>query len=363
MDMNKSDLPVEIRPQPVATVRPAMFWLALVVGLMVVLAAGAFGLSSWLGVMLQPVASATATQQVVEIPQGATTAGVADMLVDQGLIKNSLVFRGLARYHQLDGKLKAGEYVLSPAMAPAEIIATLTEGKVTQYVFTIPEGYTVQQIANLLGEKGYAQPEVFLQEAAQGDFDFTFIKGLKKGTGRLEGYLFPDTYHIQKGMSEKAIITMMLKRFAQEITPDYQAKAQAQGLTLHQAVTLASIVEREAAKDSERSKVAAVFLNRLKTKMKLESCATVQYAIGEHKERLLYRDLRVESPYNTYKYLGLPQGPISAPGRASLLAVVNPAPVDFLFFVVSVDGQHAFSKTLAEHNRNKAKYVARFKTQ
>lgn len=363
MNMNETNQPVEIRQHPQVSVRPATFWIAILVGLIGILAVGAFGLYSWLSVMLQPVAPGKSTQQVVEIPQGATTAQVANLLVEKDLVKNSLVFKGLARYHQLDGKLKAGEYVLSPDMTPGEIIANLTKGKVTQYTFTIPEGYTVQQIASVLGQKGYGRPEVFVQEAEQGDFDFFFINGLKKGPGRLEGYLFPDTYQIPKGMSEKAIINMMLKRFAQEITPDYQAKAQAQGLTLHQAVTLASVVEREAAKDSERSKVAAVFLNRLKVKMKLESCATVQYALGEHKERLLYKDLQVESPYNTYKYPGLPQGPIAVPGRASLQAVVNPAPVDFLFFVVSEDGQHAFSKTLAEHNKNKAKYVARFKTQ
>lgn len=174
---------------------------------------------------------------------------------------------------------------------------------------------------------------------------------------RLEGYLFPDTYKVTATTTEREIIDMMLARFAREATPEFRQKAQKLGLTLHQAVILASIVEREAKVDKERPKVAAVFLNRMKKGWKLESCATVQYALGQPKARLLNKDLQIDSPYNTYKYSGLPPTPIASPGRASLQAAVNPANVDYLFFVVSQDGRHVFSRTLAEHNRAKAKYI------
>lgn len=363
MTTNNQDLPVEIRQQPVPPTDRTTLWMSMVLGVLVVMGVGAYGAYSWLQSMLQPVVPNSTEQIVLQIPQGSSTGQVANLLYQKHLIKQVQVFKGLARYHKLDGQLKAGEYILSPGWTPAQIIATLTSGKVTQYTFTVPEGYTLKQIAELLEQKGYVKKADFLQQAAQGDFNFEFVKALPKTPDRLEGYLFPDTYHIEKGASSADIINVMLKRFSQEITPEFISRAQAQGLSVPQAVTLASIVEREAARDSERPKVAAVFFNRLKQNMKLESCATVQYALGEHKERLLYKDLAIDSPYNTYKYRGLPIGPIASPGRASLQAVINPAPVDYLFFVVSVDGEHAFSKTLEEHNKNKAKYVARFKTQ
>lgn len=300
---------------------------------------------------------------VVSIPKGSTTAQVAHILRKKGLIQSEFVFRQYAKFSGYAPKLKAGEYKISPSLDLKGILALLSKGSVVSYSFTIPEGYNVKQIDEVLKEKGYVDSQRFLDLVLHGgDLDVAFLKNTPVNQVGLEGYLFPDTYKVTKDMTEEQIIKMMLDVFQEKIGKDYTKKAAAQGLTLHQAVTLASIVEREASKDSERPKVAAVFLNRLKLGMKLESCATVQYALGTQKERLLYKDLEIDSPYNTYKIQGLPIGPIASPSLASLMAVINPAPIDDLYFVVSKDGKHIFSKTLNEHIRAKQRYIARFQT-
>lgn len=312
--------------------------------------------------MLQPVDLQNPQTKTINIPAGASSQKIGDILAGSGLIRSQLVFRIYSKYAGLAGKLQAGDYSLDTGMSVPEIIERISGGEVDTITYTIPEGFNLKQITDTLADKGLVDRTKFTELLARGNFKYDFLQGLPQGENRLEGYLFPDTYRINKGTSEEEIIGIMLARFAREMTPEFRQKAAAIGLTPHQAVTLASIIEREAAKDEERPKVAAVFLNRIKKGMKLESCATVQYALGTNKTRLLYKDLQISSPYNTYKYTGLPPGPIAAPGRASLLAAVNPANVDYLFFVVSEDGQHAFSKTLAEHNRKKAQYINRFKT-
>jgi UPF0755 protein len=174
----------------------------------------------------------------------------------------------------------------------------------------------------------------------------------------MEGYLFPDTYHIGSRTTEEEIIKMMLKRFNDELVKlDYVEKITLPGLSLHNAVTLASLVEREAREDSERPVIAGVIMNRLNRGMKLQIDATVLYALGGHKEKVYYKDLEVDSPYNTYLYYGLPPGPIAFPGEASLKAAIEPAITDYLYYVAKPDGSHAFARTLAEHNNNKAKYT------
>ncbi|ADG82745.1 aminodeoxychorismate lyase [Thermincola potens JR] len=306
---------------------------------------------------LKPVASDHGAEIKLTVPTGATTGQIADLLKEKGLIKNSFIFRVYARLHRFDGKLKAGNYTLNTSMSLPQIMSKITGGSVEYITFTIPEGFNIRQIADRLAAKNLINKEVFFDLVANGDFDYDFLNGLPNNEKRLEGYLFPDTYKVTATTTEREIIDMMLARFAREATPEFRQKAQKLGLTLHQAVILASIVEREAKVDKERPKVAAVFLNRMKKGWKLESCATVQYALGQPKARLLNKDLQIDSPYNTYKYSGLPPTPIASPGRASLQAAVNPANVDYLFFVVSQDGRHVFSRTLAEHNRAKAKYI------
>lgn len=340
---------------------PSLVYLA--VGLAGALVLVIIGGLIYFGSLLEPLEPASVKQIEVKIPQGSTTVGVARLLEREGIVQSSLGFSVYTRWSGRDSTLRAGEYLLSPGMSVREILDKLASGAVEIQTFTIPEGYTIRQMAELLNAKGYGDRDRFIEAVGGVQLSYDYLPSPDSGEltpeARLEGYLFPATYKITKGTPEEQIVRMMAKRFDREITPEFRKKAKALGLTVNQAVTLASIVEREAKRDSERPMVAAVFLNRIRLGMKLESCATVQYALGETKERLLYKDLQVDSPYNTYKIAGLPPGPIASPGHASLQAAVNPAKVDYLYFVVSESGHHAFSRTLAEHNRNKQKYLAR----
>lgn len=295
---------------------------------------------------------------VVEVTPDSSTYDIGRMLEKNGLIKNAFVFSVYARLKGLDGELKAGEYSLSSTMSVPKIVEKMVRGMPVMYTFTVPEGYTVEQVADMLAEKGFADRDKFLQEVEKGSFDYPFLNDLPKGPSRLEGYLFPDTYRVSKGCSEYTLIDLMLSRFNEEINRlNYKAKAQKLGLTLHEAVTIASMIEEEALKDDERALISGIIYNRLHKDMLLQVDATVLYALGEHKPVVYYEDLEVDSPYNTYKRKGLPPGPISSPGRASLIAAVKPARTDYLYYVAKPDGSHAFARTLKEHNANKRKYL------
>ena len=307
--------------------------------------------------LLAPVAGdGTGNPVRVVIPSGATGGTIARILAEEGLIKNELFFRYLVRWEGAEAKLKAGEYELSPAMAPKEIIDRLVQGDIVQdYVrVTIPEGYTVPQIADLLAEKGLIDRGRFLQLVQEGAFDFDFIGEIPDGVDyRLEGYLFPDTYYFTPEAGEEAVIDRMLQRFADVINPEIRERARELGMSLHELITLASIVEREARLPEERPIIAGVFHRRLQLGWKLESCATIQYILGEPKERLLTEDTRIPSPYNTYLHTGLPPGPIAAPGEAAIRATAYPEDTEYLFFCADKDGSHIFSRTLEEHNQAK----------
>lgn len=321
----------------------------------------AFGYYSFTQLLRPAAGSENPSEKRVTVPNGASSQQIGKIMADQGLIQSGLAFRIYVKSKGLEDKLQAGEYVFNTGQSTQEIARKIARGETLDISFTIPEGYTLKQIADKLEESGFIDKTRFMDLAANEDFDYDFIKGLPKGPNRLEGYLYPDTYKVTTKTNEKQILQMMLARFQREITPEFREKLAKQGITLHQAVILASIVEREAKKDDERPKVAAVFLNRIKKGWKLESCATVQYALGTNKTRLLTKDLQVESPYNTYLNKGLPTGPIASPGKPSLQAVANPAKNDYMFFVVYEDGKHVFSRTLIEHNRAKAAYLNRLK--
>lgn len=312
--------------------------------------------------LLKPAAGSVSPQTIViTVPAGANSAKIAELMARQGLIRSQAAFRFYVAAHKLDSRLQAGEYNLNTGLSTPEIASRLAIGETASYTFTIPEGFTFAQIVDRLAERKLIDREEFMDLAAHGQFNYNFLQGLPEGPQRLEGYLFPDTYQITPKTTEEQIINMMLARFTREITPEFRAAAAQQGLTVNQAVILASVIEREAQKDEERPKVAAVFMNRLKKGWKLESCATVQYALGKPKARLFDKDLQIDSPYNTYRYKGLPPGPIASPGGPSLKAAVNPAKVNYMFFVVFEDGQHIFSRTLQEHNKAKAAYLRRLK--
>jgi len=310
-------------------------------------------------ILLMPVApQSQASDVVVTIPLQATAGQVGQILKQNKLVRSSLIFSLYARYKGMDGQIKAGEHKLNNGFSTPEILLALVDGRLTVQSFTIPEGFTTAQIADLLASKGLIDRERFFWSVANENYNYPFIRELPKNERRLEGYLFPDTYQVVRGSSESFIIDMMLKRFEKEIDDlDYLTLAQEAGLTLHQAVTVASMVEREAKFDEEKPLIAGVIYNRLARSMLLQVDATVQYALGTHKPKIYYKDLEVDSPYNTYRVHGLPPGPIAAPGKSSLLAAVKPAANGYLYYVARPDGSHAFASTLAEHNMNKERYL------
>lgn len=334
----------------------------LTIALVLLLSGGAAAAYfQYLNLLTPAAGSGSPANIVITVPAGANFAKIAELMAEQGLVRSPVAFRLYVAAHKLDNRLQAGEYSLNTGLSTPEIAYRLAKGETASLTFTIPEGFTFAQIVDRLAERKLIDREKFLDLAAHGQFNYSFLQGLPEGPQRLEGYLFPDTYQITPKTTEEEIINMMLARFAREITPEFRAAAAQHGLTLNQAVILASIIEREAQKDEERPKVAAVFMNRLKKGWKLESCATVQYALGKPKARLFDKDLQVDSPYNTYRYKGLPPGPIASPGGPSLKAAVNPAQVNYMFFVVFEDGKHIFSRTLQEHNKAKAAYLKRLK--
>lgn len=326
---------------------------------MAALALIALLLALYFNTLLTPVNPAEKDKKVVvSIPPNSSCSYIAGKLHDAGLARGPEVFNLYARYKGIAGKLKPGEYVFNPGQSLVEIGDMLVAGPRDIIPFTMPEGYNLNQLTEMLGGKGLIDPERFNRALARGNFDYPFMAGLPAGERRLEGYLFPDTYHISSKTTEEEIIDFMLQRFNEELVKlNYPAKTKEMGLTLHGAVTIASMVEREARVDAERPLIAGVIMNRLGRNMPLQIDATVQYALGGHREKIYYKDLEVDSPYNTYRYPGLPPGPIASPGGASLQAVIKPAKTDYLYYVAKPDGSHAFSKTLAEHNANKAKYI------
>jgi UPF0755 protein len=235
-------------------------------------------------------------------------------------------------------------------MPPRQIAAKMALGETAQGVVTVPEGYTVRQIARRLAEHHLVDEAQFLALAQTGGRSF-HLRGWTPPDDNLEGYLFPDTYTVPKGASARDVLQIMLENFARRVVVPYGAAADRFPGGLPAAVTLASLVEREAEVDADRPLIAAVYRNRLKAGMRLQCDATVQYALPEHKARLFYADLRVDSPYNTYQHAGLPPTPIANPGLPSIEAALHPARVDYLYYVAGPGGRHIFSRTLAGHNQ------------
>lgn len=277
----------------------------------------------------------------IEIASGMGTATIGEVLEDNGIIKDALIFKLKSRLKGYDGKYQAGTFVLSPAMSMDEIMIALMEGKKETVRFTIPEGYTIQQTAKKLSNEGFIDEEAFKYQLKNGDFSYQFLAGVGEGDDRLEGFLFPDTYEIFKDATEKDIINKMLSGFDAVFTDAHYRKAKEMGLSVKEVVTIASLIEEETKIDDERTLVSSVIYNRLDINMKLRFCSTVLYALGEQKPRLLYSDLEIDSPYNTYQNEGLPPGPISSPGKACINAALYPANTDYLFFVLKNDGSGA----------------------
>lgn len=299
----------------------------------------------------------TAKYVSLTIAEGATTAQVAQELEDKNIIRSALVFKYLAQSMNAETALLPGKYSVSPHLSPKEIITLITSPQTPKTVkVTIPEGYTVKQIIKTLVQKGLGSTDELQKVVTSDTFSYDFLKGAPAGEHRLEGYLFPDTYLIEPKTSAHEIIGMMLKRFAQELTPENEQLLKSEKLSVNQWVTIASMVEREAVKANERPTIASVIFNRLKINMPLQIDATIQFLLPESKLKLTYDDLKIKSPYNTYLNLGLPPGPIASPGDASLQAVLHPDKTEYLYYVAKGDGSHVFAKTYSEQLKNEAKY-------
>ncbi|SHH60504.1 endolytic transglycosylase MltG [Sporanaerobacter acetigenes] len=302
---------------------------------------------------LESVSSENPVDIDIDIPMGSSTARIAGILKREGLIKDKNVFRYVVKNLGLDGKLKAGEYTLNTGMDVSQIIENLSMGGENKNIvkFTIPEGFELKQIGSRLAEMNLVDEKKFMaltKNARKYGDKYPFLKAVPKEQS-LEGYLFPATYTVKIDSTEEEIIEKMLDKFEEVYEDDIKDNLTNNELSLNEMVTLASIVEREAKVDEERDIISAVFYNRIKKGMLLESCATVQYALGERKEKLTYNDLKINSIYNTYTHKGLPPGPIASPGLKSLQAAMHPADVDYLFFVSNGDGTHTFSTNYKDH--------------
>jgi UPF0755 protein len=307
----------------------------------------------------EPYRGYDGAEQFVEVPAGAGSRSIGDRLVAAGVVRDALSFR-LGLYLSGEGRrLQAGEYRFDRAMTPMEVIDKLSRGDVYLVTITFPEGLTVAEMARIFEAQKLGSAADFVKAAA----DASAIKALDPQATDLEGYLFPETYPIPRNTPASRLIKQMTDRFERVMSPDLRRAAEAQGLTVRQAVTLASIVEKEASRQDERPVVAAVYANRLRIGMPLQADPTVIFALqrsGQYTGNLRRDDLQLDSPYNTYRYPGLPPGPIASPGRAAIEAALKPAAVDYLYFVSRNDGSHEFARTLDEHNRNVQKWQVQY---
>ncbi len=284
----------------------------------------------------------------VLIPKGVSFREAADSLHAHGLVRSPALFRKYAALMKRDRTIRYGRYIIARGASWNAILTALEQGRGIVFRVVVPEGWAVWDIVPEVATK-LSVPEDSV-EAAVRDTSLLRRVGAPRGTRTLEGYLFPDTYDFPDGATARQAIELMVQRFERVWKPEWTARATELKLTRHQVVTLASIVEKEVRRGSERPTVSAVYHNRLKIGQALQADPTVQYALGRRRPgRVLYRDLRVNSPYNTYRRVGLPPGPIASPGAASLEAALYPADVTYRYFVAHPDGHHEFRNTYAEH--------------
>jgi len=289
------------------------------------------------------------TPRMIIVEKGMTLHQVAYNLQKEGLINNTFLFSLLAKVIGLERNIKAGRYSFSKPPSILQIIWSLKRGGALAINLTIPEGLRATEIAILLEKKLSIDKEEFLKLIE----DTSLCRKYNIQAENLEGYLFPDTYNFYWEMEPREVIELMLKRFREIFNQSWEVRSRELGYSILEILTLSSIIEKEAKLDIERPYISAVFHNRLKYNRPLESCATVEYALPERKERLSLNDLNISSSYNTYIHLGLPPGPICNPGRKSIEAALYPAKVDYLYFVSKGDGSHIFSRTSSEHLKAK----------
>ncbi len=286
------------------------------------------------------------SEQLIEIASGASFREVSELLAREGLITSEFSFRLLGKLTGQETQIKPGEYHLHRAMKPETLLNTLVKGDVLQYQVVIPEGMSLKEISQILERAGLGKAETYDKMGR----DPQIIQAFGFGGDSLEGFLFPETYHFTKQIPPAQIIKRIANQFLRVYDDSYKKQATRMGMTQREVVTLASIIEKETAVPAERTIVSAVFHNRLKKKMRLQSDPTVIFSLDNFDGNLTRKDLRHASPYNTYYVKGLPPGPIASPGKGAIYAALYPADVDYLYFVSKKNGTHYFSFTLKEHN-------------
>ena len=331
-----------------------ILWLVALVVLAAAAAAGVLYVR-----INQPYRGYQVAGQVVEIPQGSGSLAIGERLISAGVVRDMTTYR-IALY--MSGRardLQAGEYRFERQMTPFEVIDKIARGDVVVITVTFPEGLSIADMARIYESQGLGKAADFTAAARDPDP----IREIDPAATDLEGYLFPDTYPLSRRTDAAQLVRVMVARFLHAFPADLRQKAAERNLTIRQTVTLASIVEKETGRADERPTVAAVYANRLRIGMPLQCDPTVIYALQRARKytgNLKREDLAFDSPYNTYRYPGLPPGPIASPGRAALEAAVNPAAVEYVYFVSRNDGSHAFAKTLDEHNRNVHKFQVQY---
>jgi len=328
--------------------------------LIVVLALAAAGGAWWLRQrLITPYRGFSGEDVFVELAPGTSVAAIGSRLAEAGAVPDALTFRVAARLSGAERRLQAGEYRFADPATPFQVIERLAAGDVFRRSVTFPEGLTIREMAGVYERSGLGTAGEFERAATTGNRAQPF----DPDASSLEGYLFPDTYALTRRVDAGGLIDLMVAGFLRAFDEGLRARAVASGLTVREAVTLASLVEKETAQTSERPVIAAVYRNRLRRGIPLQCDPTVIYALmraGRWNGNLTRVDLQFDSAYNTYRYGGLPPGPIASPGRAALEAAVSPADVPYLYFVSRNDGSHVFATTLTEHNRNVENWQKRY---
>ncbi|MDR3208104.1 MAG: endolytic transglycosylase MltG [Oscillospiraceae bacterium] len=294
-------------------------------------------------------------QVTVEVPEGATISEITAILQEQELVQWPWLFKLYANVTDAESKIVPGTYTVDTNLDYMAIVSAMKKGSQYRAIVkvVIPEGFTMKDIFARLAENKVCDEASLWATARTHKFSYSFLDDLPIADNRLEGYLFPDTYDFYVGEDPVDVLSKMLSNFNRKLTADMRARAESMGYSIHEIVTIAAMVEREAANAQEAPTIASVIYNRLRSDSfpYLEIDATILYALPEHKDQLTDADLQIDSPYNTRLYPGLPPGPIASPGRSSLVAALDPDETNYYFYAVNKDGVHQFSRTLAEHNK------------
>lgn len=331
----------ELSPKYIISVAAAVFFCIFVIGAVLFFADPK-------PVNISPHGDDDENRIIVKISDGMTTAEIADELADKGVIVSSLKFRFLSRVRGYDGQLKPGTYTFSAGMTDEDVFEKVLTGEKHLVRFTIPEGFTVKEIAARLYELNLADKKDFLK-AAENFKPFDYITPNKNIHYAAEGFLFPETYAVESDYSIDEILKIMADEFDSRLTDEMRARAKEMNLSIYDLITLASLVEKEVRYDEDRPIVAQVFLKRLQLEMPLQSDATLQYLMDAPKEDVTIDDTKIDSPYNTYQNAGLPPGPVANPGIAAIEAVLYPADTDYLYFVADRDGHNHYAYSYEEH--------------